>query len=132
MAIKRCEVCGQEFQYQRSSARYCSDRCRQRARRGDTVHGHLDRLHDDAAAAIQSIGLIASKGGETEARARVRLRRIVALAESYLQDRATPPPDAVFWVCEECGQSYWGDTAPGYCAFCEQDTEWTVSPLSIA
>lgn len=32
--LRRCEICGTEFVCQRSSAKYCSDRCRVSAQRG--------------------------------------------------------------------------------------------------
>lgn len=32
--LRKCEICGIEFVCQRSTARYCSDRCRQSAHRG--------------------------------------------------------------------------------------------------
>ena len=39
--IKRCEVCGREFQAKRSTARFCSDTCRSRNARGYEFHGEL-------------------------------------------------------------------------------------------
>lgn len=39
--IKNCEVCGAEFQAQRSTAKYCSNRCRIMAKRGIEYHGEL-------------------------------------------------------------------------------------------
>jgi len=33
MTARVCEVCGSQFESKRSTARYCSDRCRQRAHR---------------------------------------------------------------------------------------------------
>ena len=34
MATKICEICGKAFEARRSTARYCSGRCRQRAHKG--------------------------------------------------------------------------------------------------
>ena len=39
--IKRCEICGREFQAQRSTARFCSATCRKRNERGYSYHGEL-------------------------------------------------------------------------------------------
>lgn len=39
--IKKCEICGQEFKAQRSTARYCSATCRSRAARGYAYAGEL-------------------------------------------------------------------------------------------
>ncbi|OFK22933.1 hypothetical protein [Olsenella sp. HMSC062G07] len=39
--IKRCEVCGREFQAKRSTARYCSATCRSRAARGYAFTGEI-------------------------------------------------------------------------------------------
>ena len=33
MTVAKCESCGREFDAKRSTAKYCSDRCRQRAHR---------------------------------------------------------------------------------------------------
>ena len=39
--IKKCAVCGREFQARRSTARYCSATCRSRAYRGYEFTGEL-------------------------------------------------------------------------------------------
>ena len=39
--IKKCEICGREFNAQRSTARYCSATCRSRAARGYAYTGEL-------------------------------------------------------------------------------------------
>lgn len=39
--IKRCEICGREYAAQRSTAKYCSDRCRQMACRGTAFTGEI-------------------------------------------------------------------------------------------
>lgn len=39
--IKRCEICGREFQAQRKSAKYCSATCRKRKERGYVYRGKL-------------------------------------------------------------------------------------------
>lgn len=39
--IKKCEVCGREFQAQRKTARFCSATCRSRSARGYEYHGEL-------------------------------------------------------------------------------------------
>ena len=40
--IKQCEVCGREFVAQRSTAKYCSNRCRLIYQRGGTFTGQLE------------------------------------------------------------------------------------------
>lgn len=39
--IKRCEICGREFQAKRSTARYCSSTCRKRKERGYEFVGEI-------------------------------------------------------------------------------------------
>lgn len=39
--IKRCEICGREFVAQRSTAKYCSNRCRLASQRGTVFIGDL-------------------------------------------------------------------------------------------
>lgn len=40
--IKNCEICGREYVAQRSTAKYCSDRCRQLACRGSVYTGEVE------------------------------------------------------------------------------------------
>ena len=40
--IKRCEICGKEFVAQRSTAKYCSPKCRKRNERGYAFIGELE------------------------------------------------------------------------------------------
>ena len=40
--IKRCEICGREYAAKRSTAKYCSDRCRQIACRGSVFVGEVE------------------------------------------------------------------------------------------
>lgn len=40
--IKNCEICGREYVAQRSTAKYCSDKCRQMACRGVAYTGELE------------------------------------------------------------------------------------------
>lgn len=39
--IRRCVICGAEFQAKRSTAKYCSNRCRHMAQRGQEFTGEL-------------------------------------------------------------------------------------------
>ena len=39
--IKNCEICGREFVAQRSTAKYCSNKCRMMAKRGVAFEGEL-------------------------------------------------------------------------------------------
>ena len=39
--IKNCEICGREYVAKRSTAKYCSDRCRQMACRGSAFTGEV-------------------------------------------------------------------------------------------
>lgn len=39
--IKRCEICGREFVAQRTTAKYCSNRCRVMAKRGHGFEGEV-------------------------------------------------------------------------------------------
>ena len=40
--IKRCEICGKEYVAQRSTAKYCSNKCRLMAQRGTAYHGEIE------------------------------------------------------------------------------------------
>ncbi len=40
--IKRCEICGREYVARRSTAKYCSNRCRLMAQRGVAFAGELE------------------------------------------------------------------------------------------
>ncbi|MDD7369527.1 MAG: hypothetical protein SOW20_04520 [Berryella intestinalis] len=40
--IKSCEICGREFVAQRSTAKYCSNKCRLMAQRGAVYAGELE------------------------------------------------------------------------------------------
>lgn len=39
--IRRCVICGAEFQAKRTTAKYCSNRCRHMAQRGQAFTGEL-------------------------------------------------------------------------------------------
>ena len=41
--IKNCEICGREFVARRSTAKYCSDRCRQLACRCSAFTGEIEQ-----------------------------------------------------------------------------------------
>lgn len=127
---KKCLTCGRSFRYSRDTAKYCSAACRQRACRGDTTNELLDRTREIASEKIDFLGLMMSKGGETEARARHRLRQLINQAQAYLDDTTIHRPEMQFFICEQCGQSYFGDNPPGYCQFCETTTKWARSPLN--
>lgn len=65
--IKRCEICGREFMAQRSTAKYCSARCRQMARRGIPYEGEPGRpdvrismTDDEVAEVVQRAHVAAS------------------------------------------------------------------------
>lgn len=47
--IKKCEICGREFAAKRSTAKYCSNRCRLTAQRGYAFVGELDAPAPNAA-----------------------------------------------------------------------------------
>lgn len=47
--IKKCEICGREFAAQRSTAKYCSNRCRLAAQRGYAYAGELQAPAPNAA-----------------------------------------------------------------------------------
>lgn len=58
--IKRCEICGREFVAQRSTAKYCSNRCRLAFQRGSAFVGELEppnttisMTEDEVASVIQ-------------------------------------------------------------------------------
>lgn len=58
--IKRCEICGKEFVAQRSTAKFCSPKCRKRNERGYAFVGELEApdttitmSDDDVLAVIQ-------------------------------------------------------------------------------
>lgn len=40
--IKNCEICGREYVAQRSTAKYCSNRCRLMAQRGVAFTGEIE------------------------------------------------------------------------------------------
>ena len=48
--IKNCVICGREYRAQRSTAKYCSNRCRLMAQRGYAYTG--DELPPDVAASM--------------------------------------------------------------------------------
>lgn len=58
--IKNCEICGAEYMARRSTAKYCSNRCKQVAKRGSTFHGEIEpstariSLTDDEALSVVS------------------------------------------------------------------------------
>lgn len=54
--IKRCEVCGREFQAKRSTARYCSATCRSRAARGYAFTGEIMPPVPSATMSVQEVG----------------------------------------------------------------------------
>lgn len=65
--IKRCEICGREFTAQRSTAKYCSNRCRLMNQRGVSYHGELQppaanaaMSNDEVLEAIQRAHIAAS------------------------------------------------------------------------
>lgn len=45
--IRKCVICGAEFQAQRSTAKYCSNACRLRAQRGFTYEGPIPKPRPD-------------------------------------------------------------------------------------
>lgn len=47
--IKKCEICGREFAAKRSTAKYCSNKCRLAAQRGYAYHGDLQPPAPNAA-----------------------------------------------------------------------------------
>lgn len=47
--IKKCEICGREFTAKRSTAKYCSNRCRLAAQRGYAYVGELQPPAPNAA-----------------------------------------------------------------------------------
>lgn len=58
--IKKCEVCGREFEAKRKTARFCSSTCRSRSFRGYEYRGEQEppaircaMTDDDIAAAVQ-------------------------------------------------------------------------------
>lgn len=128
---KRCLACGREFKYQRSTAKYCSDKCRKKAERGDTLAGRLDKSYTAAAAQIDALGLWVGRGGDLDAIARNRLNKLITRAQAALSDTTLHNRAGIkFFVCQECGQSFFGNEPPGYCSFCGRETEWELSPLS--
>lgn len=65
--IKRCEICGREFVAQRSTAKYCSNRCRLASQRGTIFIGELQppdttrsMTDDEVASVIQQAHCTAS------------------------------------------------------------------------
>lgn len=65
--IKRCEICGREFAAKRSTAKYCSAKCRKRKERGYAYLGELEApapsavmTDDDVLALLQQTHCIAS------------------------------------------------------------------------
>lgn len=47
--IKKCKICGREFTAQRSTAKYCSNKCRLAAQRGYAYTGELQAPAPNAA-----------------------------------------------------------------------------------
>lgn len=127
---KKCLACGREFTFQRRTAKYCSDACRKRGQRGDTLTGRLDKKYDDACDAINSLALWIGRGGEMDSRSRNRLIKLRELVDAALSDTTLRSGKMSFFICQECGQSFFGYEMPGFCAYCEHETLWEKSPLN--
>lgn len=63
-------------------------------------------------------------------RARNRLNKLLDIVRAELSDTTLSTGKMSFWVCQECGQSYFGNEPPGYCSYCEHDTEWEISSIA--
>lgn len=53
--IKRCEICGRDFEAKRSTARFCSNTCRSRASRGYAYDGELQTPEPSARMSVDEV-----------------------------------------------------------------------------
>jgi len=59
--IKRCEVCGREFQAQRRTARFCSATCRSRAARSHAFTGGIEAPDPSTRMTMDEVGEIVQR-----------------------------------------------------------------------
>lgn len=60
--LKKCEICGREFEAKRSTARYCSATCRKRKQRGYPFVGELGVPGITATMSTEEVAEILQRG----------------------------------------------------------------------
>ena len=63
--IKRCEICGRDYVARRSTAKYCSNRCRLMAQRGVEFRGKVTAPVEKVGLSSDEVASIVSRAHDT-------------------------------------------------------------------
>lgn len=83
---KRCPVCLKPFKFERYTATYCSDKCRQRAHRKPAPSVAVKEAYDAAAAAMQYLASFTERDALTADRADRMLYSVFVAFAGHLSD----------------------------------------------
>lgn len=108
MVHKKCVVCGEKFYHKRSTAKYCSNKCKQAAKNNRTK------------SRIREISL--------KVRTEMLIRELAANDPdtfpyiAALVNELSASGNGRLWACRKCGQNWFGDHPPEKCDFCNPKT----------
>lgn len=131
---KQCAYCGQSFEYQRSTAKYCSDTCRVMYNQNDSIReAKMSQIIRDVN--YLAVQVRSGKPFDVE-----RLERDIIMLKSSLQaledeywTKVMHQKSGAFhggmayWHCDTCKQIIfsWADQLPESCDFCNsKDVIW--------
>ena len=127
--IRGCDHCGQAYEYQRSTSRFCSDSCRvSQYQRGGDIQQKYRRI-------TQDIYYLVDKAKSHKIAQDVNmmdkvdnLRRMIELLDQAIITQLTNEHftggGLKLFNCADCGQIYYGFDAPDKCDFCGKQTKW--------
>ena len=118
--IKQCAVCGDDFEAKRSTAKYCSNRCKMEYRNNKNTDPIL-KVARAGYTSIKSLIWIEHTADNEQDQVEAR-RHLIAMFESLSKFES----EFTRWECKNCGQKIFVEPTPKQaCQFCGKYHGWS-------